>query len=339
MSITPAPGMSFPEPDPETPSTTPAPAAGGQTQPVSYPTQPAPPQYANYPPPPQYPPQYAQPPQAPYGYAQPPAPSAPRSWFPIVAGVALAMLAITAGFLYSEISQIRQSLEKQVVLLSDRNATLERRITAAEARQGVIHGELQATRSTLGSAQRELNRTRAVAETLTEEQQRALQQIGQVGQQVTTLRDEAGAKLGAISGEVSTARNDIAATRKDLESTKTQLTSAIGDISKANVLIARNHDELVELKRRGERNYLEFDLPKEKQARRIGDISLLLKKADAKRQRYTVELMVEDSRVEKKDRTVNEPVQFYMGRSRALYEIVVNRVGKDRITGYVSTPK
>ncbi len=333
MSITPAPGMSFPEPDPEQQSTAgPAPTP---TQPVPYPTQPA--GYGS--PPPPRPPQYAQSPQMPYVYEQPQPPRAPRNWFPIVAGVVFGMLAITCGFLYWELSQIRQSLDKQVVLLSDRNATLERRITAAERRQGVIHGELQATRSTLGSAQRELNRTKEVAETLTEEQRRAQQQIGQVGQQVSSLRDESGAKLGAISGEVSSAKQDIAATRKDLETTRTQLTSAIGDISKANVLIARNHDELIELKRRGERNYLEFDLSKEKQPRRIGDISLLLKKADAKRQRYTVELTVEDSRVEKKDRTVNEPVQFYMGRSRALYEIVVNRVGKDRITGYVSTPK
>ena len=316
MSITPAPGPLFP-PD-EEPR---AQAAGGQTQPLSYPTQPLPPQ----PPPP-----YSAPPQAPSW-----------NWFPPLVIAVLVVLGIANGFVFYDLGVTRKMLEQQVVLLKERNSVLERRLEANEERHGALSSEVRLNRERLGITQRDVNRARDMAKTLGEEQKQAVAQIGQVGQQVSSLREESGAtgvKLGALSGEVSTAKSDIVATRKDLEQTRLQLTSAIGDISKAGVLIARNHDELVELKRRGERNYLEFDLSKEKQPRRIGDISLLLKKADPKRQRYTMELIVEDTRTEKKDKTVNEPVQFYLGRSRALYEIVVNRVGKDRITGYLATP-
>lgn len=278
-------------------------------------------------------------PPTPQYYATPAAPAETRNWFqPVVLG-GLVLLAITNGYLYYRIGQTQDALDQRAALLQDRNAVLEKRLAAADQRTGALSGELQSTRQRLGLAQRDLSRTREATENLTEEQKRALDQIGQVGQQVTTLRDEAGQKFGALGSEVTGAKTDIASTRKDLEQTRLQLTSAMGDISKAQSLIARNHDELVELKRRGERNYLEFNLGKEKQPRRVGDISLLLKKSDPKRQKYTLEVIAEDARTEKKDRNVNEPVQFYMGRSRTLYEIVVNRVGKDQVAGYLATPK
>lgn len=274
----------------------------------------------------------------------PPVASAPaRNWFPPVVIVALVVLAMANVLLFYDLGSTRRLLEQQVVQLKERNSVLERRLEASDERHNSLRGEVLMTQEKLGVTQRDLSRARELARNLGQEQKKvaeqAATQIGQVGQQVSTLREESTAKLGALSGDVTTAKQDIAATRKDLEQTRLQLTTAIGDISKAGVLIARNHDELVELKRRGERNYFEFDLPKEKQPRRIGDVSLLLKKADPKRQRYTLEVIAEDVRTEKKDKTVNEPVQFYMGRSRALYEVVVNRVGKDRITGYVATPK
>ena len=255
----------------------------------------------------------------------------------------LALLALANGVLFYQLGETSRLIEKQALDAKERSGLIEKRLDAGERRYeqryGSLSGELRQTQSRLGATQRDLGRTREETEALGDQQKQAIAQIGTVGQQVSSLREESGAKLGALSGEVTTAKTDIATTRKDLEQTRLQLTSAVGDISKANVLIARNHDELGELRRRGERNYLEFDLTKEKQPRRIGDISLVLKKADPGRQKYTVELIVEDSRTEKKDRTANEPVQFYMGRTRALYEIVVNRVSKDRIVGYMSTPK
>jgi hypothetical protein len=106
-------------------------------------------------------------------------------------------------------------------------------------------------------------------------------------------------------------------------------------------LIARNHDDLEDLKRRGERNYFEFTVPKTKTAQRVGPVQIALNKVDQKKSKYTMTVYADDKSIEKKDRTAGEPVQFYVkGSSRmSPYEIVVFDVGKNQITGYLSTPK
>ncbi len=291
----------------------------------------------------QYPTAAPQPEPEPVRYSEQPAAYRPANWFqPIAIGV-LVLLAIGEGALFYQLGTVRSQLDNQITVVKERNQKLEQRLEVGEERTASMHnslkGEVMVTREKLGMTERDLTRARALAQQLSAEQKQAAQQIGQVGQQVSSLREESTAKIGAVAGDVTAAKTDIATTRKDLEQTKMQLTSAIGDITKANTLIARNHDELLELRRRGERNYFEFDLGKEKQPRRIGDVSLQLKKTDPKKQKYTVELIAEDSRTEKKDKGVYEPVQFYMGRTRNLYEIVVNKIEKDRIKGYLATPK
>jgi hypothetical protein len=275
-------------------------------------------------------------------YGEPPA-ARPINWFPPVVIAVLVLLAIADGVIFYQIGTTRTMLENQVASLKERNQTLERKLEVTEDRSNSMNnslkGELMVTREKLGMTEKDLTKARTFAQQLSDEQKHAAAQIGQVGQQVSSLREEASTKIGAVATEVSGAKSDIAATRKDLDQTKTQLMSAIGDLTKANTLIARNHDEFLELKRRGERNYEEFNFGKEKQPRRVGDISLRLTKVDTKKQRYTLEVVAEDVRTEKKDKTVYEPVQFYMGRTRALYEIVVNKIDKDRITGYLATPK
>ena len=104
-------------------------------------------------------------------------------------------------------------------------------------------------------------------------------------------------------------------------------------------LIATNGKDLVALRELGERNYFEFDIHKKQADQRIGNVTLRLKAADPKRNRFTLEVLADDKRVEKKDRTINEPVQVYVGGSRQPYEIVVNQVKKDDVIGYLSTPK
>jgi len=276
-------------------------------------------------------------------YSEPPPAPRPANWFPPVVIGVLVILAVAQGIVYHQLGVARSTTESQIAQLKENGQKLERRLDVGDERAASNHnslkGELMVTREKLGMTEKDLTRARSLAQQLSEEQKRASAQIGQVGQQVSSLREESTAKIGAVAGEVSTAKTDIASTRKDLEQTKVQLMSAIGDITKANTLIARNHDELTELRRRGERNYTEFDLGKEKQPRRVGDVSLLLKKTDPKKQKYTIELIAEDSRTEKKDKAIYEPVQFYMGRTRNLYELVVNKIDKDRIKGYLATPK
>ena len=146
-------------------------------------------------------------------------------------------------------------------------------------------------------------------------------------------------KIGEVSTEVGTVKTDVASTKSELEKTVANLKRVTGDLSSQGSLIATNGQELAALKALGERNYFEFRLPKGKEAKRIGDISMILKKADAKHNRYTVEVVVDDKKVEKKDKTINEPVQFFVSKARQPYEIVVNEVKKNEIAGYLATPK
>ena len=115
---------------------------------------------------------------------------------------------------------------------------------------------------------------------------------------------------------------------------------AFGDLGVQSGLIARNRDELAELKLRGDRDYIEFDLRKSDEPQKYGGgIPLQLKKTDVKRQKYTVDLLADDLTIEKKDKNTNEPVQFYQQGFRVPSEIVVNEIHKDRIVGYISVPK
>ena len=273
----------------------------------------------------------------------PQSPEGPRNWFPPAVIAALVVLAIVNIFLLYDLSTTRTSLEQQLTEMKEQSNVLMRRletnIQASDERHNELRGEVLMAREKLGVTRRDLRRARELARTLGEDQKQAAAQIGQVGQQVSTLRRDSTAKLGELTGGVTTNKADIVTTRKDLEETKLRLTTAVGDLSKANVLIARNGEELEELRRRGDRNYFEFDLRKQKRPSRVGNISLKLKKTNTKRQRYTLELYADDKRIEKKNKTVNEPVQFYLARSRGLNEIVVNQVHKNRIVGYVSAPK
>jgi hypothetical protein len=112
-----------------------------------------------------------------------------------------------------------------------------------------------------------------------------------------------------------------------------------GDLGVQSGLIATNAKEVDALRQLGERNYFEFDLGKTKQPQRIGPVSIRLRGANEKRNRFTIELWADDKRIEKKDKTLLEPVQFYVQGSRMPYELVVNQLTKDHIVGYISTPK
>jgi len=268
---------------------------------------------------------------------QPPAPSSPgANWFPPVVIVALLLLMGGLIFVGHEVSVTRTALQLQIADLKEKQDALRHRQEAGEERHANLRDEVAATRQRLGLTEREVSQTKKTAKELEAEQRQA---AAQLGSQLSALREESTTKIGAVAGEVTGVKGDLSTTRKDLEAAKLQLKSAIGDLGVQSGLIARNHDELLELKRRGERNYYEFDLPKEKAPRRLGNISILLKKTDPGKGKYTLEVVADDKKVEKKDKTVNEPVQFYVARARIPYEIVVNEVRKDRVVGYLATPK
>jgi hypothetical protein len=160
--------------------------------------------------------------------------------------------------------------------------------------------------------------------------------------EITSLKQattSAQSNLTSVSTEMKQVRADVANTQGRLERTIADLKRTTGDMGLMSGLIATNAREMDALKQLGDRTYTEFTLYKRKDPIKLADVSVVLKKADVKSSRYTVELQVDDRKIEKKDRSANEPVQFYVGGSRQPHELVVNQVGKDQIVGYLATPK
>ena len=165
-----------------------------------------------------------------------------------------------------------------------------------------------------------------------EEQAKAQQALSQELSEVAKATDSNKSSLGEVKTEITNTKTEL---NKTIESLK-QVT---GDLGVQSGLIATNGKELSALKSLGDRNYFEFDIKKTKQPVKVGDIAVKLKKSDQKKGRYTIDVVADDRTVEKKDRTVNEPLQFYVSGARQPYELVINQVQKDRIRGYLATPK
>ena len=177
------------------------------------------------------------------------------------------------------------------------------------------------------SAQQQASRASAATSRLSKETKANAAQIGAVQSDVSSVKTDVGG-----------VKQDVATTQADLTATKSQLTRVVGDQGVMSGLIATNHDELQELRRRGERNYYEFTLDKNA-PKVVGTIKLTLKKSDVKRSKYNLFILADDKNIEKKDKNLDEPVQFYSGKTPALFEIVVNNMNKNQVTGYLSTPK
>ncbi len=181
-----------------------------------------------------------------------------------------------------------------------------------------------------------------VQETQAAETAKVAQSVAAVSSEVSAVKEDTNtnkANVAAVTTEVASVRSQAEATKTELEKTISTLTSTRGDLGVQSGLIATNARELAALKERGERVYTEFRLAKAKTTQKVGDFQIRLTKTDPKKNKYTVEVIVDDKLVEKKDKTANEPVQFMVPRSALPYEMVVNEVRKDMIVGYVSAPK
>jgi uncharacterized phage infection (PIP) family protein YhgE len=177
-------------------------------------------------------------------------------------------------------------------------------------------------------AQAIIQREQADSQRLENAQKQTAQQVNAVSNQVSNVQTDVGG-----------VKTDLSKTQTDLATTISQLQSVRGDLSNTNSVIARNHDELVLLEHKGDRNYYEFSLDKG-QKKPVGTVSLELKKTDQKRSRFTLDIFADDKVYEKKDRNANEPLQFYSGKEPALFEIVVNNINsKNQVSGYLSAPK
>jgi chromosome segregation ATPase len=159
-------------------------------------------------------------------------------------------------------------------------------------------------------------------------------------QTAATKLTDINTEVGNVKTDVGNVKTEVASTRSELERTIGDLKRVRGDMGEMSGLIATNSKEVTALRALGERNYYEFNLAKKAGQQRVGDVQLAIKKVDSKKNKYSIDLVVDDKKIEKRDKTVNEPVQFYVSsKSRSAYELVVYEVQKDRIVGYLSTPK
>jgi hypothetical protein len=276
-----------------------------------------------------------------------PPPAGPNWKTPLMIG-AFVLLIIFNVFLYFQMEHLRNETKSEMSKLSsdlaatveqvriDSSASVRQASKRVQAMQEQLESQRVAADHAVGQAKLDAQRKvellqKQVASEQTK-QQEAIDQVKKTADTATT-------KLNDVSTDVGNVKNDLGTTKTELEQTVANLKRVVGDVDSHSSLIATNGKELAALKALGEKNYFEFTLAKTKKPQKVGDILVELKKADPKRNRYTINVVADDKNVEKKDRTVNEPVQFYTSKARQPAEIVVNEVRKDTIVGYLAEPK
>ena len=241
--------------------------------------------------------------------------------------LALAVLYV-AGSLYF-IFDLRGRLDKMSkdqAASSTQIADLGKRMQSAEADDETLAQQVGMTKKEMAARSADLLRQQRAAEARLAEQQK---------QQISAVSGE----VAGVKSDVGGVKTDVASTKADLEATKAKLQSTIGDLGVQSGLIANTRGDLEILKHKGDRNYYEFTLIKGAKPQPVSTVALQLKKTDMKKGKFTLNVTSDDRTIEKKDRNVSEPIQFYSGRDRMLYELVVWTVDKNKATGYLSTPK
>ena len=311
----------FPDPSPRTP----VPPA-------------APPPPAGAPPPFAQPPYYAIP-------ATPPAPP-PSSGMKtaVLFGAVIALLAASV-YLYMQLDHVKKDLVKT-------NETLQAQLDKLELASSLT---TRSNAKKVDDLKAELDRARRQANAAAgEAKQEALKKVDETRikleaaqeqarkefkSDISQAKEQEDSKISAVGSEVTTVKGDVAATKTQLEKTVAELKRSNGEIDGHAVLIATNGKELAALRALGERTFVEFTIHKSKQPQKVGDVLVLLKRTDPKKNRYTIDLTADDKTVEKRDRAINEPLQFMTSKAKQPYELIVNDVKKDNIAGYLSIPK
>ena len=252
----------------------------------------------------------------------------------IIVVFVVAFLAI--GYLLYAGNTAKGKLETDLAQASAKEQILSAQIDQTNSRIADLKGQLEVTTQKLGFTQAELAQARALAQNIRQNQKESDDKLAaQIGQ----VKQDTDAKLGQVNTDLTGAKTDISATKQDLEATKAKLTSTVGDLGVQSGLIARNQEELEQLKRSGERNIYELHLTRAKTPTHVGPIQVTLTKTDPKKFKYTMMVVADDKTIEKKDKQADEPVQFYIKGAAKPYEIVVFDVSKDKVNGYLSTPK
>jgi len=250
-------------------------------------------------------------------------------------GLLLALSVVNLVLVLYWRSELKAIASKQ----TDQLDLLTRRMDNSDERYAQLRGQFQVTSEKLGMTEQELSRAHAVAAEIEKKQQQAVQQLNSAiarkasADDLTKAQADANSKIGGLT-------TDLAGTRKDLDSAKSEFANALtGTKGELNGAIARTHDELVALAHKSDRDYFEFNLAKKHREQKVGTVVVKLEKTDTKRNIFTVNLVFDDKPHLHRDRAMDDPVYFYVQGAPSALELVVNKMGKDAVSGYISTPK
>jgi hypothetical protein len=221
----------------------------------------------------------------------------------------------------TQLKSTQQSVQQDMSSLKDRLAQDEKANTDLQGDLKVVTGKLKITQGQLRKAREEA----AKLNDATVEKVAALD---------TSVHSELATK--ATNDDVKTVDTKVVGVKTDLDATREDLKMARSEMG---TLIARNHDEIDQLRRLGERDYVEFTIVGKNKPQKVGNVTVELKGVNEKRNQFSAALTIEDKQFEKKNRAMNEPIFFYTSGTHIPEEVVVNKVGKNTISGYVSIPK
>src|ERR1700730_18247199 len=244
----------------------------------------------------------------------------------IVALAVVSLVALGAGWTASTRSkELEQNLASQNEQIKKNEDVLSQRLAKSEDTNAQLQGELSVVTDKMKLTEGELGKARSQAKKIKEEDAKEL----------ADLQNQTSAQLAtkASVDDVSKLGTDVNGVKTDLDATKNNLQMARGEFG---TLVAKNHDEIEELRRRGDRDYYEFSIEKKNDRQKVGDRMVELRVVNAKKNLFTVAIFVDDARYEKRNRSATEPVYFFVHVSRAPLDFTVNSIGKEKITAYLN---
>jgi chromosome segregation ATPase len=265
--------------------------------------------------------------------------------------IVLGVLVLAVGGYAAYLGAQAVDLKRQFAATQQDNATLRAKLSDTDTQ---LQSALNSLRQDLSQAQEDASASLAKAANAANAATRhadvlasqlakkTAEQAEQLSAELGKVREstaDASTKIDGINTDVGSVKTDVASTKKTLDETRSDLQRARGDMGVMSGLVATNSKQIQTLRDLGDRNIYEFTLAKNGQMQKVGDIEMVLRKSDTGHNRFTIDILADDKRVEKKDRSVNEPVQFYTSKAHQPYEIVVNQVAKNQIAGYLATPK
>jgi hypothetical protein len=232
------------------------------------------------------------------------------------------------GVSWSALNHASSAEQVNQVALKQANDTLSQRLAKTEELNQQLESDLKVVTDKLNVTHEDLVKARKQSKSA----------VGEVDKRVTGLETSVKSELAtkANAEDVNRLNGDVSGVKNDLDATKNNLQMARSEMG---TLIARNHDEIDQLRRMGTRDYYEFSVTRKAGPQKVGSIQVELRDTNTKKNQYTINVFADDKTFEKKNRSVNEPIFFYTGGSRAALELVINKVTKSSATGYLSIPK